>query len=49
MAKKVVAGLKKATEVVKVIVPVKDEKTGSYKFKEEVVAKSRMNEYLKDV
>ena len=47
MAKKVVAGMKKATGVVKVIKPVKSEKSGKYRFKEEVISKDSVNEFLK--
>lgn len=47
MAKKVVAGMKKATGVVKVIKPVKSEKTGKYRFKEEVVPKEAVNDFIK--
>lgn len=46
MAKKVIAGLRKATGVVKVIRPVKSEKTGKYRFKEEIVAKENLQEFL---
>jgi len=47
MAKKVIAGLKKETGVVKVIVPVKSEKTGKYRFKEEIISKDRIDEFIK--
>jgi hypothetical protein len=46
MAKKVIAGLRKATGAVKVIRPIKSEKTGKYRFKEEVIAKENLQEYL---
>lgn len=48
MAKKVVAGLKKATNIVKVVKPVKHAKTGKYRFKIEVVDKSDLQSALKD-
>ncbi|MEA3495981.1 MAG: DUF4295 family protein [Bacteroidota bacterium] len=47
MAKKVIAGLKKATEIVRVIVPVKTA-SGHYKFKEEIIGKSRVDEFVKN-
>lgn len=47
MAKKVVAGLRKATGLVKVIKPVKIE-NGKYRFKEEIVAKERVNDFIKN-
>jgi hypothetical protein len=47
MAKKVVAGLKKATTLVKVIRPVKSDKTGKYKFREDIVDKENVQEFLK--
>ncbi len=47
MAKKVVAGLKKATTLVKVIRPVKSEKTGRYKFREDIIDKDKIQEFLK--
>lgn len=48
MAKKVVAGLKKATNIVKIIKPVKHPVTGKYRFKIEVVDKSDIQAALKD-
>lgn len=48
MAKKVIAGLKKATEVVKVIRPIKSPKTGKYRFKTEYIPKDSVTEYLKN-
>ena len=47
MAKKVIAGLKKATEVVKVIKPYKSQKTHKYRFKTKVLDKIDMEAYLK--
>lgn len=47
MAKKAVAKLKQASNIVKVIKAVKSEKTGSYIFKEEMMAKEDAKEYLK--
>jgi hypothetical protein len=47
MAKKVIAGLKKATEVVKVIKPYKSLKTHKYRFKTRVLDKEDMDAYLK--
>ncbi len=47
MAKKVVAGMKKATGAVKVIKPVKSEKSGKYRFKEEVISKDLLSDFLK--
>ena len=47
MAKKVIAGLKKATEVVKVIKPYISHKTGKYRFKTRVLDKEDMDAYLK--
>lgn len=46
MAKKVVAGLKKATNIVKVISPVKSAKTGKYRFKIDIIDKEELNEFL---
>ena len=51
MAKKTVAGYRdksKAKAFTKVIVAVKDKKSGAYSFKEEVVASNKVNDYLKD-
>ena len=50
MAKKVVAGLKKAKEnvkYVKVIQAIKSPTTGSYTFKEEIVLEQKAREMLK--
>ena len=47
MAKKVVAGLKKATSIVKIIKPFKHPKTGKYRFKVEIVDKLDVQEHLK--
>jgi len=49
MAKKTVATLAKkgAKDFTKVIKMVKSEKTGSYAFKEEVVPKDAVNDFLK--
>ena len=49
MAKKVVATLKDKTKVqlTKVIVPYKNEKTGAYGFREEMVPQDQVKEYLK--
>ena len=46
MAKKVVAGLKKAKNVVKVITPIKCEKTGKYKYREDIISKESVNEHI---
>ncbi|HPD64917.1 MAG TPA: DUF4295 family protein [Bacteroidia bacterium] len=46
MAKKVVAGLKKATNIVKVISPVKSQKTGKYRFKVDVIDKEELSGFL---
>lgn len=48
MAKKVVATLKDKTRVnlTKVIVPYKNEKTGAYSFKEEMVPQDQVKAYL---
>jgi len=46
MAKKVVAGLKKATSIVKVISPVKNAKTGKYRFKVTVLDKEQLPGFL---
>ena len=51
MAKKVVATFKDKTakvSVTKVIIPVKNSKTGSYSFKEEIVPSEQLNQFLKD-
>ncbi|MFC2113987.1 DUF4295 family protein [Bacteroidota bacterium] len=47
MAKKVVAGLKKATTLVKVIRPIKTDQSGRYKFREDIMDKERIQEFLK--
>lgn len=49
MAKKVVATLKKegGVKYAKIIKTVKNEKTGAYSFKEEIVIQDRVNELLK--
>ena len=47
MAKKVVAGLKKATTLVKVIRPIKTDKSGKYKFREDIIDKENLQEFLK--
>lgn len=49
MAKKVVATLKDKTKVnlVKVLVPYRNEKTGAYGFKEEIVPQDQVQNYLK--
>ena len=50
MAKKVVASFGKkggAANLVKVIVPVKSEKTGAYSFKEEMVPQEQLQDFLK--
>lgn len=48
MAKKTVAGLRKkgAKDFTKVIKMVKSEKTGAYSFREEVMPKDLVNEFL---
>jgi hypothetical protein len=48
MAKKVVAGLQKkgAKDYTKVIKVVKSAKTGSYSFKEEVLPKDKVKDFL---
>ena len=51
MAKKVVATFKDKTakvSVTKVIIPIKNEKTGSYSFKEEIIPTEKVNQFLKD-
>jgi len=47
MAKKVVAGLRKAKDQVKLIRAVKSPKTGHYSFREEMVAKDQLQDALK--
>ncbi len=49
MAKKVVAGLQKkgAKDYTKVIKMVKSPKSGAYSFKEEVLQKDKVNDFLK--
>lgn len=47
MAKKVVAGLRKAKDQVKLIRAVKSPKTGAYSFREEMVSKDQLQEALK--
>jgi hypothetical protein len=49
MAKKVVAGLQKkgAKDFTKVIKMVKLEKSGAYTFREEVLQKDKVNDFLK--
>ena len=47
MAKKVVAGLKKATTLVKLIRPIKSDKTGKYKFREDIIDKENVQNLLK--
>lgn len=48
MAKKTVAGLRQrgAKDFTKVIKMVKSEKTGSYAFREEVIPKDKVKEFL---
>lgn len=48
MAKKVVATLKDKTRVnlTKVIIPVRNEKTGSYSFREEIIQQDQVKEFL---
>jgi Domain of unknown function (DUF4295) len=51
MAKKVVATFKDKTtkvSITKVIIPVRNEKTGSYSFKEEIVPSDQLPTFLKD-
>ena len=51
MAKKVVATFKdKSTKVAitKVIIPIKNEKTGSYSFKEEIMPADNVNNFIKE-
>jgi hypothetical protein len=47
MAKKVVAGLRKAKDQVKLIRAVKSSKTGHYTFQEQMVPKDQINDVLK--
>ena len=47
MAKKVVAGLRKAKDQVKLIRAVKSAKTGAYTFQEQMVPKDQINDVLK--
>ncbi|UTW61017.1 DUF4295 domain-containing protein [bacterium SCSIO 12741] len=49
MAKKTVAGLQKkgAKDFTKVIKMVKSDKTGAYAFKEEIVPKDKVQDFLK--
>ena len=47
MAKKVVAGLRKATNIVKIITPVKNDKTGKYRFRVDVIDKEEVGDFLK--
>ncbi len=49
MAKKVVAGLQKkgAKDFTKVIKMVKSPKSGAYSFKEEILQKDKVNDFLK--
>lgn len=49
MAKKVVATLKDKTRVnlTKVLIPYKNEKTGAYAFKEEMMPQDQVANYLK--
>jgi hypothetical protein len=46
MAKKVVAGLRKAKDQVKLIRAVKSPKSGAYSFREEMVSKEQLQEVL---
>jgi hypothetical protein len=48
MAKKVVATLKDKTRVnlTKVLIPVKNEKTGAYSFREEMIPQDQVKEFL---
>lgn len=50
MAKKTVATLQDKTKrnMVKVVKTVKSPKTGAYTFREEMVAKEKVDEFLKD-
>lgn len=50
MAKKVVATLKDKTKVnlTKIIIPVKNEKTGAFSFREEMVPQDQVNSFLKE-
>jgi hypothetical protein len=49
MAKKVVATLKDKTRVnlTKVIFPVRNEKTGAYSFKEEMIPQDQVKDFMK--
>ena len=47
MAKKVVAGLRKAKDQVKLIRAYKSPKTGAYTFREEMVPKDQLQQILK--
>ena len=47
MAKKAISRLRKAKDIVKVIRAVKSEKTGSYSFREEMVPKENLKDFLK--
>ena len=51
MAKKVVATLKDKKKVLltKVIVPYRNEKTGAYAFREEMVPQDQVNDFLKNM
>jgi len=52
MAKKTVAGYRDksaAKAFTKVIVPVKNPKTGAYSFREEIVPSEKINDFLKEV
>jgi hypothetical protein len=48
MAKKVVATLKDKTRVnlTRVIIPTKNEKTGAYSFREEIILQDQLKDYL---
>ncbi|MDX2284527.1 MAG: DUF4295 family protein [Bacteroidia bacterium] len=51
MAKKAVAGFRdpsKTKQFTKVLIPVKNEKTGAYGYKEEIVPTDGVQQYLKD-
>ena len=47
MAKKAVSKLRKASNIVKVVKAVKSEKTGAYQYREEMINKDDLNDYLK--
>lgn len=47
MVKKTVSRLKKGVDVVKLITPVKNKKTGSYSFREEIIDKETVKQRLK--